>query len=125
MEQRRAPRVPLDRPVAVTIYGELQDTQVNATVKSASTLGLSLELPIPVEPGAAIRIRVDDAILLGEAVHCRFLGKSYLVGVRLEQALSGLAELARAVAAFEELEGQVSHALQHRNREGHEQTPEQ
>jgi hypothetical protein len=123
MEQRRAPRVSVDQPVAVTIYGK-QDLQLTAMVKSASALGLGLEMSTPAPAGTALKIRIDDAILLGETVHCRPLeGGGYMVGVRLEQALSGLAELARALEAFTESGPEMAYALKHRNRQDRDQTP--
>jgi hypothetical protein len=37
---------------------------------------------------------LDDAILLGEVIYCRDQGGGYYVGIELEQALCGLADLA-------------------------------
>jgi PilZ domain-containing protein len=124
MQQRRAHRVTVDQTVEVTIYGE-QDLQLTGVVKSASALGLTLEVPVPIQPGTAMKIRLDDTILLGEAVHGYRTLDSYTVGIRLEQALNGLAELARALGGFQELRGQVAHTLQNRNGQNHQQNPKQ
>jgi hypothetical protein len=114
----------VDQPVAVTIYGR-PDLQLTATVRSASALGLGLEMSTPTTPGTALKIRLDDAILLGEIVHCRPVeGGGYMVGVRLEQALNGLAELARALEAFKESGIEAAYALKYRNGENRNQTPE-
>ena len=77
-------------------------------VRNASGLGLGLEMEEPVAPGAALKIEFEDSLLLGEAVCTRPLENSLLVGVRLSQALRGLAELARACLGYAEVPARIA-----------------
>ncbi len=71
-----------------------------ARVKNVSVRGIGVELGPRSAAGAAIKIEVEDALLLGEVIFCREDEESFFVGVELEQALFGLTELARALGAF-------------------------
>jgi hypothetical protein len=53
-----------------------------------------------VEPGAALQIEIEDAVVLGEAIYCRSEHDGYYIGVELDQVLVGLTELGRNLAAF-------------------------
>jgi len=53
-----------------------------------------------VEPGAALQIEIDDAVVLGEAIYCRPEPDGFFLGVELDQVLVGLTELGRNLAAF-------------------------
>jgi hypothetical protein len=99
MEQRRETRFTANQVVPVTILG---DPEIHRTgiVKNASGRGLGLEMAFPVGIGAALKIHLPDAILLGEAMYCRGQNGSYFVGVEMEHALFGLSELSEAFAAF-------------------------
>jgi PilZ domain len=101
MSQRRETRVPIDRPVQLTVYGQ-PDRHYSAKVKNVSGRGLGIELESPVSIGSALKIVLEDAILLGEVIYCRNQGDVWYAGVELEQALCGLAELASALGAFNE-----------------------
>ena len=72
-------------------------------VTNTSLSGMTLEMDRPAAVGSRLRIEFQGATALGEAVRCRPAKGSYYVGIRLEQALNSLADLARMV---EELEGQ-------------------
>jgi hypothetical protein len=99
MNQRLEARISADRSVAVTLLGDI-DTPLKARVKDISGSGIGLELEQAVTAGTALKIELDDALVLGEVVYCRRDGVSFTVGVRLEQELTGLAELRRTVEAF-------------------------
>ena len=99
MNQRLEARIPADRAVAVTLLGDIETT-LKARVKDMSGRGIGLELEHAVSAGTALRIELDDALMLGEVVYCRRDGASFTMGVRLEQALAGLAELLRTMEAF-------------------------
>lgn len=85
--------------MVVTVLTEPQ-TRMDARVKDASGRGLGLVTPIPVPPGAPIRIEIDDALVLGEAIYCRQDGEEHFIGVELDQVLVGLTELSRTLTAF-------------------------
>jgi hypothetical protein len=99
MDKRREPRFETDQPVVLTILTEPQ-TRMEARVRNASGRGLGLMSSGPVPPGAPLRIEIDDAIVLGEAIYCREDTGGHFLGVELDQVLVGLTELARNLAAF-------------------------
>ena len=99
MNQRRDSRLQTDQPIQITVFGD-PDTQMPAWVKNVSGRGLGLEVEGPLAIGAALKIVAEDAILLGEVIYCRDYGGRHYVGIELEQALSGLAELAAALRSF-------------------------
>jgi PilZ domain len=99
MDKRREPRFQADQPVVVTILTEPQ-TRIEARVKDASGRGLGLVASVPVPAGAPVRIEIDDALVLGEAIYCRDDDDGHFIGVELDQMLVGLTELARNLAAF-------------------------
>ncbi len=99
MEQRREPRFEAEQEVRVTLLEKDQSSHA-AVVKNASARGLALQMGAPAVPGAAIKIELDDAVILGEAVYCRADGDSYLVGVELDQILCGLSELGKKLQEF-------------------------
>lgn len=99
MEQRREPRFEADQPVLLTVLSE-PEIRVHGRVRNASGRGLGLVTPSPVPPGAAIRIEIDDSMVLGEAIYCRSDRDGHFIGVELDQVLVGLTELGRNLAAF-------------------------
>ena len=98
MNQRRELRIETEQSVWVTIFGE-PDIQLPACIKNVSARGVGLELQGPVAIGAALKIELDDALLLGEVIYCRDDGVSSYVGVELEHSLCGLRDLAEALGA--------------------------
>jgi hypothetical protein len=99
MEQRREPRFRADQPVVVTVLNE-PEIRLQARVKNASGRGLGLVTPIAVPPGSAIRIEMDDSMMLGEAIYCRSDCDGHFLGIELDQVLVGLTELSRNLAAY-------------------------
>ena len=114
MNQRREPRLPVDQPVEVTVYG-VPDIHLKATIRNASGRGIGLELEGPLATGSALKITLPDAILLGEVIYCRSQGGVWYAGIELDQSLCGLAELASSVRAFSEefLGPQRQHTVKH------------
>src|SRR3954447_3754070 len=99
MDQRREPRFVTDQAVVVTLLGE-PEIRMDAQVKNSSGRGLGLITAAPVSPGAAIRIDIDDAFVLGEAIYCRRDCDGHFIGVELDQVLVGLTELGRILEGF-------------------------
>ena len=108
MKERRGPRFEANQPVWIPLFGD-PDIQLPARVKNVSGRGLGLELDGPVATGSALKLVLDDTLLLGEVMYCRKDEASYYIGVELEQTLAGLAELGIAVQGFNaELAGEES-----------------
>jgi hypothetical protein len=99
MNQRRETRLQADQSVAVTLFGD-PVIRLSGRVRNVSGRGIGLELDVPVAAGTALKVELEDALLLGEVIYCRTDEASYYVGVELEHALNGLAELSRIVSAF-------------------------
>lgn len=116
MEQRRGPRFSTDQPVEVTIFG-IEETRYCGRIINASRRGLAIELPEEIVPGTALKIEIDDSMVLGEAVYCRNAGMVHLVGVELDQVLCGLAELGRKLQEFATADssGELTNAVNYRS----------
>ena len=108
MDQRREPRFQTDQPVVVEILGD-PPARVAAWVKNTSGRGLGLMTDQAIPPGAAIRIALDDGMVLGEAIYSHDVNGEHFVGVELDQVLVGLTELGRKLDAFRN--GAPEHAL--------------
>ena len=93
MNQRRETRLEANQQVWITLFGE-PDIRLPARIKNVSPRGVGLELQGPVAIGTALKVDLEDALLLGEVIYCREDETSFYVGVELEQALYGLAALA-------------------------------
>jgi hypothetical protein len=102
MNERREPRFKAGQSVWITLFGE-PDIQLYARIRNLSAHGIGLELLCPVATGAALKINLEDWLILGEVIFCRADKASYYVGVELEQALCGLAELAQSLSAFSDI----------------------
>jgi hypothetical protein len=106
MNQRRETRVPADhvvtdQSVAVTLFGE-PDIRLRGRVRNISGRGIGLEMEVPVAAGTALKVELDDALLLGEVIYCRPNESVFYVGVELEHSLCGLGELSRIVSSFDD-----------------------
>ncbi len=117
MEQRRETRMVKDQSVKLTILGN-PDICRTAKVKNTSGRGLGLEMAFPVGIGCALKIELEDAILLGEAMYCRGENGAYYIGVELLQALCGLRELSRAFLEFTDQPSSLesAYAVEHSSR---------
>jgi len=118
MNQRREPRFPLDRPVAVTVFGP-PDTRVEARIRNAAGRGLGLELAAPMATGTALKIELEDSILLGEVIYCRGQEGAWYAGVELVHALYGLVELASVMRGYtdEPSRAEQPHSTQYARRQ--------
>lgn len=99
MDKRREPRFVADQAVTITMLRD-PENRMPARVKDSSGRGLGLELLSAVPPGTALKIEMEDSVILGEAVYCRKDKDTWFVGVELNQVLAGLAELGRRLQEF-------------------------
>ncbi len=94
MERRNEPRVITDQAVRVTILGNYR-YEVQGKAVDLSGHGMRIVVPHRVAPGDPVKIELDDAMVFGEICYCCPNGRGFMVGVQLDQALQGLAELTR------------------------------
>src|SRR4051794_27419957 len=99
INERRDLRLEASQSVWITLFGE-PDIRLPAIIKNVSPRGIGLQLQGPVAIGTALKLELNDALLLGEVIYCREEASTFYVGVELEQVLCGLGELANAVRAF-------------------------
>ena len=99
MNQRRDARFATDQRVWITLYGKV-DTRVQGHIRNISGRGIGLEVDLPIHTGTALKIELEDSLLLGEVIYCRQEKGGFYVGAELEQALHGLVELGEMLRRF-------------------------
>ena len=94
MERRRDVRVSLDQTVRVTALGRNRH-EMQGRAGDLSGRGIRILVPARLPAGDPVRIDLEDGLLLGEVCYCQSHDDGFMIGVHLDQALSGLAELTR------------------------------
>ena len=94
MNRRRELRISSDQPVRITLLCEPR-RQLDGRINDYSARGISIFTSEPVRPGDAIQIDLEDSLVLGEVRYWRAAERGYVVGIEIEEALHGLAALAR------------------------------
>jgi len=94
MERRSEPRVIADQAVRITTLGKYRHEMQGKAV-GLSGHGMQITVPNRVAPGDPVKIELDDTLVFGEICYCCPNGRAFMIGVQLDQALQGLAELAR------------------------------
>jgi hypothetical protein len=99
VERRRDQRISPQQNAIVLVLGEEAGVSapLHARIIDISERGMSFKTMEPLPVGAAVRIDLDDNLLLGEVCHCSAMEGGYLCGVELEHVLSRVADLARLV----------------------------
>jgi PilZ domain len=95
-DQRQAQRHPLSQSAVVSVLGAA-DQVFQGEIRNVSKGGTQLQLVQPLATGSLLRIEYDNSLLLGEVVYCHQEQAGWLVGVRIEHALTGLAALSDAM----------------------------
>jgi hypothetical protein len=101
MNQRREARFAANQPAWITLFGPV-DTRLPGRIRNFSGRGIGLEVGQAIGTGTALKIEAQNSLLLGEAIYCRAEGEQFYVGVELEHALHGLAELGEMLRGFTE-----------------------
>ncbi|MDP8990090.1 MAG: PilZ domain-containing protein [Acidobacteriota bacterium] len=91
-DQRQTQRREINQPAIVTVLGTAGQI-FHGEVRNVSEGGTQILLGQPVGYGSLVTIDHDDNRLLGEVVYCQKEQAGWLVGVRIEHALFGLATL--------------------------------
>jgi hypothetical protein len=87
--------------LTVLSAGTERDTPMEAAVLDYSGRGMRLGVNAQIPAGSAVRIEMDDQLILGEVCYCTpsRLGR-YAVGLELEQALAHLDDLSSLTRAL-------------------------
>ena len=92
-DQRQDQRHQVTQSVVVNVLGAAIQI-LHGEVRNVSEGGTQLRLDQPIRCTALVVIDYDDNRLLGEVVYCEREQAGWLVGIRVEHALLGLATLA-------------------------------
>jgi hypothetical protein len=101
MENRRNNRIPLERPIVLTVLGD-PELRIEASVKNASPRGIGIVAQQPLAAGTAVKIEIGDSMFLGEIMYCRAGEDGFFTGIELTEVLTGLAALSRMAQEFQE-----------------------
>ena len=96
-DQRQAQRHQVSQSAIVIVLGTASEV-LQAEIRNVSKNGTQLQLSQPLGTGSLLRIEYDNNLLLGEVVYCQQEQTGWLVGIRIEHALSGLAVLSDAMS---------------------------
>src|SRR5579859_1450698 len=95
-DQRQDQRHHLSRFAVVSVLGTASQV-LQAELRNVSKSGTQLQTAQPLPTGSLLRIEYENNLLLGEVIYCQQQQTGWLVGIRIEHALSGLAALADAL----------------------------
>jgi hypothetical protein len=100
VERRAEVRFEADQPVKIRLLSS-PERELAAVLVNHSGRGVCLAAPELIPAGTPVRIDLEDAFALGEVCYCHTAeaGK-YLLGVQLEEALTGLGDLRRMLNAL-------------------------
>lgn len=77
-----------------------RDTRYTGFILDCSGRGVRVQIPGKIIVGAAVRVDIDDEILLGEACYCQPIDGGSIVGLELKQSLNHLSDLNRLMRAL-------------------------
>ena len=95
-DQRQAQRHQLSQSAIVSVLGTASQV-LQGEIRNVSKGGTQLQLDQPLGTGSLLRIEYNNNLLLGEVVYCQQEQTGWVVGIRIEHALSGLTALADAM----------------------------
>ena len=100
MERRKSPRLELNQPVEVSVLGE-QTVTMPGMLVNVSPEGSRLIVGRSIPAGAAVRVTLHDAILLGEVCYCQSdrsgRAPTFAIGLENQQVLTKLSDLTKLV----------------------------
>jgi len=94
VERRREPRIRAYDEVQLTVLGESGYMTIAYVIQLAQR-GMRLVLDRSIPVNAAVKVTTADWIALGDVCYCEWERSHFAVGLHLDQALTGLKELAR------------------------------
>jgi PilZ domain len=97
-DRRRTPRQQLSQSAVVSVLGTGQF--LHGEIRNLSDGGTQILLHGPIRVTSLVKIEYADKLFLGEVVYCRQEQAGWLLGIRVERALSGVTDLADAMRRF-------------------------
>src|SRR5579864_1087612 len=94
MERRREARIRADKPVELTVLGQ-EEASGPAQVTEFSGHGLQVVLHRSIPVNSAVKVEGEDWLMLGEVCYCRQEGIHFVAGLKIDQTLENLDELAK------------------------------
>ena len=95
-DRRQGDRIQVGGDAVVTVLGA-SEFVLQGTLKNVGEGGTQLVLDEYVSPSSLVKIEFGDDLLLGEVVYCVADQAKWLIGVKVEHGLFGLARLADSV----------------------------
>ena len=80
--------------MSLTVLGEMR-REIEGTAIEMSGCGMRVRIPESARTGDAVKIQLQDALLLGEICHCRPDEDAFVIGLEIREALTGLKDLAK------------------------------
>jgi hypothetical protein len=90
-DRRQTPRQQLNQSAVVSVIGTGQ--VLHGEIRNLSEGGTQILLHEPLDLASSVKIEYADRLLLGKVVYCRQEQTGWLLGIRLERALSGVKDL--------------------------------
>jgi hypothetical protein len=97
VERRKELRYQPNQEIRLTVLGD-DSHRVPARIINFSGRGISLAVEQPVRTGDAIRLDMEDSLLLGEVAYCQAQDGKFAIGVHLHEVIPSLSALANLVA---------------------------
>lgn len=97
-DRRQTPRQQLSQSAVVSVPGTGQF--FHGEIRNLSEGGAQILLHEPVRVTSLVKIEYADRLFVGEVVYCRQEQAGWLLGIRVERALSGVTDRADAMRRF-------------------------
>ncbi|HYI97867.1 MAG TPA: hypothetical protein VEX68_30290 [Bryobacteraceae bacterium] len=88
-----------DQPVRLNVLGGISPRAMAASMIHLSGRHAELRVAEVIAADAAVKIELDDSMLLGEVLACSPRDGAYVAGIRVVEAIPSMSNLARLVAA--------------------------
>ncbi len=95
-DQRQTQRHQVSQSAIVSVLGTASQV-LQGEIRNVSKGGTQLQLDQPLASGSLVKVEYNNSLLLGEVVYCQQEQAGWVVGLRIEHTLSGLAALAEAM----------------------------